>query len=128
MPILADRVLDLGLNVLDTEVDKFYLCSSEPTTYTQATSTFALGNYNFGSAGAAYGSPAAGSPNGRKVTSNAVPAGGGSVTASGTAAFMGAVDSANSRLDASYSLSASQAVTSGNTWQAAAFDTRIPNQ
>jgi hypothetical protein len=127
MPVLQDRVLDLGLNVLDTEATHFYICSAEPATYTAATSTNALGNNNFG-AGAAYGSPAAGSPNGRKVTSTAVAAGAGSVTATGTATHLAATDNTNSRLLATYSLSASQAVTSGNTWSAAAFDTRIPNQ
>jgi hypothetical protein len=64
MPSLQSRVLDLGLNVLDTETTHLYLCSQEPTTYTEATSTYALGNNNFG-AGGAFGAPAARAPNGR---------------------------------------------------------------
>lgn len=125
MPTVDSRVLDNGLSVLDTESTHLYLTSSEATTFTQASSTFALGNNNFG-AGAVFGAPAAGSPNGRKVSSAAVSAG--SITATGTAAFWAATDNTNSRLNATGSLSATQAVTSGNTWQMASFDVRLPNQ
>ena len=31
------RVLDSGLNVLDTEATHIYICSAEPMTYAQAT-------------------------------------------------------------------------------------------
>jgi uncharacterized membrane protein YebE (DUF533 family) len=124
MPTVADRVLDLGLNVLDTEATHIYINSTaEATTYTQATSTNALGNNNFG-AGAVCGSPAAGSPNGRKVTTAAVTAG--SVTATGTAAYWAITDNTNSRLLATGTLSASQSVTSGNTFTLGAFDLRLP--
>jgi hypothetical protein len=122
---LADRVLDLGLNVLDSEADKIFICSQEPTTYTEASSTYALGNKTF-SAGGAFGAPAAGSPNGRKVSSTAITDG--SVTGTGTAAKWAVVDSANSRLLADGSLAASQAVTSGNTFSLPSFDIRIPGQ
>jgi hypothetical protein len=123
MPTVQDRVLDLGLNVLDTEATHIYICSAEPTTYTAATSTNALGNKNFGAGGVA-GAPAAGSPNGRKVTTVAVTDG--SITATGTAAAWAIVDSANSRLLATGVLSATQAVTSGNTFTLPAFDIRLP--
>jgi uncharacterized membrane protein YebE (DUF533 family) len=121
---LQDRVLDLGLNVLDTEATHIYLCSADPSTFTAASSTNALGNKNFG-AGAAVGSPAAGSPNGRKVTTAAVTDG--TVTATGTATHWALTDNTNSRLHAAGPLSASQAVTSGNIWTLAAFDIRIPS-
>lgn len=123
--ILADRVLDLGLNVLDTEADKILITSQDPTTYTEANSTYALGNKAF-AAGGAVGAPAAGTPNGRKVSTTAITDG--AVTATGTAAKWAIVDTANSRLLANGSLSATQAVTSGNTFQMAAADIRIPNQ
>lgn len=125
MPFVDSRVLDLGLNVLDTESTHLYLCSSEPATFTAASSTVALGNNNFG-AGAVFGAPAAGSPNGRQVASAAVTAG--SITATGTAANWAATDNANSRLNATGSLSATQAVTSGNTWQMASFTVKLPSQ
>lgn len=124
MPTVGDRVLDLGLNVLDTEATHIYICgTSEPSTFTAASSTNALGNKNFG-AGAAVGSPAAGSPNGRKVTTTAITDG--TVTATGTAAYWAITDNTNSRLLATGTLSASQAVTSGNSFTLPAFDIRLP--
>lgn len=123
--ILQDRVLDLGLNVLDTEATHIYVVSADPTTYTEATSTYALGNKNFG-AGAAFGSPAAGSPNGRKVDSVAITDG--SITATGTATGWAVTDNTNTRLLANGDLSSSQSVTNGNTFTLGSFEIRIPNQ
>lgn len=124
MPTVQDRVLDLGLNVLDTEATHIYICyTSEPTTFTEASSTKACGNKNFG-AGAVTGSPAAGSPNGRKVTTAAVTDG--SVTATQTAGWWAITDNTNSRLLATGTLAATQAVTSGNTFTLGAFDIRLP--
>lgn len=122
---LEDRVLDLGLNVLDTESTHVNICSTEPTTYTQATTTYLLGFKSFG-AGAVFGAPAAGSPNGRKVSSVAVTDG--TITTSGTAAWWAITDNANSRFHGHGSLSATQVVSSGNTFTLASFDIRIPNQ
>jgi hypothetical protein len=124
MPTVADRVLDLGLNVLDTEATHLYInYTSEPTTFTEATSTKACGNKNWG-AGAVCGSPAAGSPNGRKVTTAAITDG--SVTATQTAGWWSITDNTNSRLLATGTLSATQAVTSGNVFTLGAFDIRLP--
>lgn len=125
MPHLEDRVLDNGLTVLDTEATHIYICSAEPTTYASATTSSALGNKNF-TAGSVFGAPAAGAPNGRKVTSAQVTDG--TVTGTGTAGFWAATDNTNSRLLAAGSLSATQAVTSGNSFTLTAFDIRIPNQ
>jgi hypothetical protein len=124
MPSVQDRVLDLGLNVLDTEATHIYICSAEPATFTAASSTNALGNKNFG-AGAAVGSPAAGTPNGRQVTTVAITDG--NVTATGTAAAWAITDNTNSRLLASGTLSASQGVTSGNVFTLGAFTIRLPS-
>lgn len=120
MPFIADRVLDNGLTVLDTEANRLDICSSEPTTYTAATSTASLGNKTALSVGA----PAARSPSGRRVTVAAISDG--SVTGTGTATHWAITDTANSRLLATGSLSASQSVTSGNTFTLAAFDIGIP--
>lgn len=123
MPLIADRVYDLGLNVLDTEANAIHICNLEPTTFTQATSTNSLGNAAGGSF-PGIGAPAAGSPNGRQVTVNAVTAG--TVTANGTASHYAIVDTVNSRLLAAGALSATQAVTSGNTFTLTSFTVRIP--
>jgi hypothetical protein len=122
---LENRVLDLGLNALSAEPTHLRVCSSEPTTYAQATTTYMLGFKSFG-AGGVFGSPAAGSPNGRKVTSAAITDG--TITTSGTANWWAITDEANSRLHAHGSLSASQVVTAGNTFTLGAFDIRVPNQ
>ncbi len=123
MPLLADRVYDLGLNVLDTEANALYICNAEPATYTAATVTNALGSAT-GGAYTGIGAPAAGTPNGRQVTVNAITAG--SVTGTGTASHYAIVDTVNSRLLATSSLTATQAVTSGNTFTLTAFTIRIP--
>ena len=123
--VLQDRVLDNGLATFKAEATHIYICSQDPTTFTEATSTYALGNKNFG-AGAALSGPSAGSPNGRKVTSMAITDG--SVTGTGTAAKWAITDNTNSRLCANGALASSQAVTAGNTFTLGAFDIRIPNQ
>ena len=44
MATLADRVMDNGLSVLDTEANAVHLTTQEATTYTEATSTYSLGS------------------------------------------------------------------------------------
>jgi len=124
MALISDYVLDAALSKLDTEANAIYICSLEPTTYTAATVTNALGS----ATGAAYpgiGAPADGTPNGRAVTASAVTSG--TVSATGTASHFAIVDTVNSRLLATGSLSATQAVTSGNTFTLTSFTVRIPD-
>ena len=118
---LHDRVFDNGLTVLDTEADKLYICSAQPTTYTEAITTYALGVKNTPTVSA----PGDRSGGGREVTISAITDG--SVTASGTATHYALVDQSNSRLLATGSLSASQAVTSGNTFTLTSFKIGIPD-
>ncbi len=121
MAYLNDRVLDNGLTVLDTEANRLDICSTAPTTYTQATSTYTLGNKTSISIGA----PADRTGGGREVTVAAITDG--SVTGTGTAAYWAISDTVNSRLLAQGSLSSSQAVTSGNTFTLGAFTIGIPD-
>ncbi len=121
MAFLNDRVFDNGLTVLDTEANRLDICSQAPTTYTEATSTYTLGNKTSLSVGA----PADRSPTGRKVTVAAITDG--TVSGTGTATHVAIVDTVNSRLLAVQALSASQAVTSGNTFTLPAFDIGIPD-
>jgi hypothetical protein len=79
--ILHDRVFDNGLTVLDTEADKLYINSTQPATYTEAITTYALGVKNTPTVSA----PADRSGGGREVTVSAVTDG--SVTGTGTAGF-----------------------------------------
>ena len=92
MATLNDRVLDNGLTVLDTEANRVDICSQEPASYAEATSTYTLGNETSISISA----PADASPNGRKVTLAAVS--GASVTGTGTATHYALSDTCNSRL------------------------------
>lgn len=121
MASLNDRVLDNGLTVLDTEATAIYLNSQEPTTYTEATATYALGN----STSLEIGTPADRSGGGREVTVLAITDG--SVTTTGTASHYSIVDTVNSRLLATGDLTASQPVTSGNTFSLASFTIGIPD-
>jgi hypothetical protein len=120
--VLDDRVLDVGLAALDTEADKIFVCSQHPTTYAEATSTYALGVKVF-SAGAVFGAPASGSP-GRSVTSVAVTDG--VITANGTVTAWAIVDSANSRLLATGPVTGSKAVTIGQGFTLGAMTLRLP--
>ena len=121
MPTLNDRVFDNGLTVLDTEANRIDITSTEATTYAEATSTLSLGN----STSLSIGAPADRAGGGREVTVAAITDG--TVTATGTAGFYAIVDTVNSRLLATQALTASQAVTNGNTFTASSFTIGIPD-
>lgn len=121
MPSLADYVLDAALAKLDTEATHLYITSAEATTYTEAITTYALGN----KASISVGAPADRTPNGRKVTVAAITDG--SVTANGTASHWAIVDTGNTRLLGANALSATQVVTSGNSFAIPAFDIGLPD-
>lgn len=121
MATLNDRVFDNGLTVLDTEANRIYITSAEATTYTQATSTYALGNSTTLSIGAPQDRPGGG----RQVVVAAITDG--SVTGTGTATHFAITDSVNSRLLVTGSLSASQSVTTGNTFTLASLTIGIPD-
>lgn len=122
MATLADRVYDFGLDVLDNEANRVDICSSEPTTYTAATSTASLGN----TTSITISAPTDGDTSGRKVTLSAIS--GASVTGTGTASHFAITDTVNSRLLATGALSGGgQQVTSGNTFSLTAVDIEIPD-
>lgn len=121
MATLNDRVFDNGLTVLDTEANKITITSQEATTYTEGNSTYALGN----STSISISAPADRTGGGRKVTVSAITDG--SVTGTGTATHYAILDTVNSRLLATGSLTASQSVTSGNTFTLSTFDIGIPD-
>lgn len=121
MAFISDLILDLPLTYIQTDGDRLYICSQEPTTFTEATATYDLGVKTALSIGA----PGNGTPNGRKVTVAAITDG--SVTDTGTATHWAIVDFGDSELMITGQLAASQAVTSGNTFTLAAFDIRFPD-
>lgn len=121
MATLNDRVFDNGLTVLDTEANAIHITSAEATTYAAATSTLTLGN----STSLSIGAPQNRTGGGREVVVAAISDG--SVTGTGTATHYAIVDTANSRLLATGSLTASQAVTSGNTFTLSSVSIGIPD-
>jgi len=120
MATLNDRVLDFGLNVLDTEANAIHITSAEASTFTEATSTFTLGN----STSLSIGAPQARSGGGREVIVSAITDG--SITGTGTATHYAIVDTVNSRLLATSTLTASQSVTTGNTFTLSSVAIGIP--
>jgi hypothetical protein len=118
MAFLIDNVYDSGLSYITSNGTRIDICSQEPTTYTQATSTYTLGN----KASMTVGSPTNGATDGRKVVVPAITDG--SVTASGTASHW-ALTNASNTLIATGSLTSSQSVTSGNTFTLDAIDITI---
>lgn len=121
MASIADRVLDNGLTVLDTEATRVDITSQEATSYAEATSTYTLGNATSISISA----PADRTGGGRKVTLAAIS--GANVTANGNATHFAITDTNNSRLLVTGALASQQSVVSGNTFAVAALDIGIPD-
>ena len=121
MATLNDRVFDNGLTVLDTEANRIDITSQEATSYAEATSTYTLGN----STSLSIGAPQDRSGGGREVVVAAITDG--SVSGTGTATHYAIVDTVNSRLLATGSLTASQSVTSGNTFTLSSVAIGIPD-
>jgi len=120
MAFLANAVFDSGLSYITSNGSRIDITSTEATTYAEATSTLTLGN----SSSLSVGSPADRSGGGREVTAASITDG--SVTGTGTAAFY-AITDGSSVLIATGALTASQAVTSGNSFTLSSFTVGIPD-
>ena len=120
MATLNDRVFDNGLTVLDTEANAIHITSAEATDFANV-SAVTLGN----STSLSIGAPADRTGGGREVVVAAITDG--SVTGTGTATHYAIVDTVNSRLLATSTLTASQAVTSGNTFTLSSVAIGIPD-
>jgi len=119
MAFLNDAVLDAALDEIIDNVTTLYLCSSEPGTYAEASSTYALGSR----ATPTVGTKADGDSSGRKCTVSAISDG--TVSGTGTASHWALTS--GSVLYAAGSLTSTQSVTSGNTFTLTAFDIEIPD-
>lgn len=117
------NMLDAALDYLADNGTRMDICATEPTTYTEATSTNSLGNTTLvaGDGNGDY-TVAAGDVSGRKVTISAQT--GISVTSSGTADHV-AITDGTSELIYVTTLSSGQSVTSGNTADVEAWDVEI---
>jgi len=121
MAFIDDRVFDLGLTVLDTEVDELHITLQQATSFIDATITSSLGS----SATVSIGAPQDRTGGGREVVIGAISDG--AVSTSGTATHYALVDTVNSRLLAAGSLGFSQPVTSGNTFTLLLGSVGIPD-
>lgn len=109
MAYINDEVFDQGLDYADTNGTRIDICSQEPVSYAEATSTYTLGNKT----GLNTGATEAGATDGRRVIVPAITDG--SVTSTATATHWALTDG-SAVLIATGALSSSQAVTSGNTF------------
>ena len=122
MSFLADNVLDNGVQYITDNGDRIDICSSEPTTATEAQVTNSLGNKS----GLTMGSPENGASSGRRSIVPAITDG--SVTATGTASHWALTSAASPpELIAAGALSSSQGVTNGNTFTLGAISITIPD-
>jgi hypothetical protein len=112
--MIADLLRDLALDYINDNGTRIDLCSTEPTTRTEAITTYTLGNKT----GITYAAIADGDTSGRKLMTNAIT--GGSITGTGNASYWAITDGTD--LLATGTITGSPvAVTSGDTWSAAAF-------
>lgn len=121
MPRIENPVFDAALQVLIDDGNRLDLCSQEPTNYTEATSTYSLGNQT----SITIGTIADGDVSGRKVTVSATS--GGTIGTTGTATHYAISDAVGSQLLAAGDLTTSQQVVSGNTFTTEAFDIELPD-
>ncbi len=113
-------IYDLGLSELDTDANALHICTQQPATYAEATSTYTKGNKTSITVSA----PGARAGGGREVTISAITDG--AVTGDGTVTHYALVDTGTSRLLVAQSLSASKAVNNGDVFTVASFKVGIP--
>lgn len=121
MASLHDDVFDNGLSVLNANVENLYICSQEPTTFVEASSTYKLGT----KASPSVAAPSDRTGGGREAVVSAITDG--SVTVTGTASHWALCDDSASKLLATAPLSSPQAVTSGNPFTLNSFAIGIPD-
>lgn len=107
MAFMNDEIFDQGLDFADVNGTRIDICSQEPVTFTEATSTHTLGNKT----GLNTGATEDGSVDGRRVQVPAITDG--SVTSTDTATHWALTDN-SAILVATGALTSSQGVTSGN--------------
>ncbi len=122
MPYIPDTALDALLNDVQDDVETLHICSQEPVDYTEAATTYTLGN----KAAPTAAEPSDRGGGGREVVVSAISDG--NVTGDGTATHWALVkDSATAKLQATGDLSAPQAVSNGNTFTLTQFAIGVPD-
>jgi len=116
MPLISDGALDDLLQYVIDNSEDLHLCSDEPTNYTEATSTYTLGDKQ----SVSLSSQGDMTPNGRKVTVSGFADG--DATATGSATHWALVDVTGTELIATGELDDAESLTSGSTFSISAFD------
>lgn len=119
--IIADVVFDDGLNAL-LNGENLYICSSQPTTFTEASVTYKLGT----KAGPSFTGPSnGGAGGGRQMVIDAITDG--VVDAAGTAAWFALCDNSASLMLVSGNLGATLAIALGSPWTLDAITIQLPD-
>jgi hypothetical protein len=117
---INDVVLDAALSYIDANTENLYICSTQPTTFAEASSTYKLG---------VKATPSIGAPtnaaSGRKIVVAAITDG--TVSGTDTATWVALTDDSETLLLCAQALSAGQAVTSGNVFTLTEFDITLPD-
>lgn len=117
---VANNVLDAALNYIANNGDAIYICDTQPTNLTEATTTYALADIPSLTSGD-YTGPADGDTNGRKLTVDQQT--GVTIDTSGTATHVAIVDAGTELLYVT--TCTSQALTASNTLTMNAWDIEI---
>jgi hypothetical protein len=117
---IHDDVLDAALNYIKNNATRLCVDNAQPTTYTEAITTYKLAIKTISSSD--FTGPSDGDTNGRKIRSNQQT--GINVDTSGTATHVALADNANSKL-LLVTTCTSQVLTSGNTVTVPVFDDEI---
>ena len=120
MAYVNPTIIDTALQYVIDNADGLYICDTEPTTYTEALTTYALSSIAIDSG--EWTGPAAGDTSGRKITLAAQT--GLTNTADGTTAAAGVTDSGNTALLLVFPTS-SVTLTNGNICNTTAVDYEI---
>ena len=115
-----DDVLDGALNIVKNNATRISVCTTEPTTYTEAITTYKLAIKTITSAD--FTGPSNGDTNGRKLRSNQHT--GITVDSTGTALHVALSDSVNSKL-LYVTTCTSQGLTAGNTVTIPVWDIEV---
>lgn len=121
MPALHNDVFDNGLSGLNANTENLYILSADPGLTWSNIATYGLGS----KATPTVATPTDRGGGGREVIVSAITDG--SVTGTGTASHYALTDDSATKILASGALSATQAVTSGNTFTLTQFAIGIPD-
>lgn len=121
MANVADEVFDSLLDYVDTNGNAIYICSADPSTYTEASSTYALGSKS----SITISTPVDRTGGGREITVSGFN--NGLTTGTGTATHWALVNTSGSAFLLSGSLGTSRAVTPSTSFGMSTFAVGLPD-